>query len=497
VGSSRRATAGSEAPSAAAAAPELSAAAPVVPAAALPSRGPGWWRLSELLSAEQRARPRQRIQLAALWFGALALSVAAGVANVRWGWNAVEFTLAGLPVDLTFYPPFVISILLAIWVGPAWGAVPIYLANLASALASGLPFALSAVFALAGAIETLVVWGALVALRVDPDLRRGRDLAGFLGAGLVGAVCGSLAAILWNVGHALDPAAGQRVFRGWVLGDLAQLLLVVAPVLHLAGERLRCWIDHRFAAPPRHEFGDRGGVLLGVAIFGLLGAVVTTGVVATVEEVAGTAPEAVVARLREIVLAQSLLTGAIVAATAIFSTALARRGERARVEARRDTLTGCLNRRSFDEHYALEAERSRRLGMGIGLLLLDADRFKEVNDRFGHDAGDLALRQLARRIEGQLRQTDLLFRWGGEEFLVLLPHTDAHEVARAAERIRAAVAAAPLAEVPRFGRLALTVSIGAAATAELPAPAEALVRRADQACYAAKRRGRDRVVAAD
>ena len=192
----------------------------------------------------------------------------------------------------------------------------------------------------------------------------------------------------------------------------------------------------------------------------------------------------------------ALLSTALIVATGMFSTALARLGERQRREALRDSLTGCLNRRAFTQSFQVESERSRRLGLGVGVLFLDLDRFKSLNDAHGHAAGDLVLERLARRVEGALRETDLLFRFGGEEFVVLMPHTAASEVGEVAERVRAAVASEPLAVLAGVGALASTVSIGAAATVHPPFDERALVHAADAACYEAKRLGRDRVVSA-
>ncbi len=469
------------------------------PLAPLSDRGPGWWSIGELKAAAGSARLR-RIALA--WLLVVVVSIATGILNVVLGWNGLEIDLGGISSDVTIYPPFVLSVVLALWLGPTWGAVPIYLANAASALASGLSIELAALFAVAGVIETLMLWGSLVALRVDPDLKRGRDVAWFLGAGLVAAVAGSLAAILWNTSHGLDPAAGQRIWRGWVLGDFAQLVLVVLPVLRWAGPRARGWIDRQFVAPPQHDFSYLHGVGLVVAGFAVLGLVVFLGVhqaLGSIEiaiDARTSRGDLLLPRLREIILVMGLLSTALIVATGMFSTALARLGERQRREAREDSLTGCYNRRAFAQAFEREAERSRRLGLGLGTLFVDLDRFKELNDQHGHDAGDLALERVARRIEATLRATDLLFRWGGEEFVVLMPHTQAPEVGEVAERVREALEREPLATLPGGTLLATTASIGAVATDHYPCAPTDLLGRADEACYEAKRQGRNRVVVA-
>jgi diguanylate cyclase (GGDEF)-like protein len=157
--------------------------------------------------------------------------------------------------------------------------------------------------------------------------------------------------------------------------------------------------------------------------------------------------------------------------------------------ARTDPLTGTLNR------LALEEAAGRLFGRagvpGLAVLMLDADHFKAINDRYGHAGGDRVLAALAHGIGTRLRPGDVLGRVGGEEFLVLLPHTDLATATALAEELRAHVASQPL----RLDGLAqaITVSIGVAVRDAADGDADALIRRADRALYEAKRTGRNRV----
>jgi len=156
-----------------------------------------------------------------------------------------------------------------------------------------------------------------------------------------------------------------------------------------------------------------------------------------------------------------------------------------------DALTGLCNRRQLEsEHLARAASAARRHGLPLAVLLIDIDHFKRINDGYGHQAGDEALAQTAAVMRSQMRQEDLLGRWGGEEFLALVTGATTDEAAVAAERIRAAVAAHEV-RLHDGTLLRLTISIGvAAATREVP---EETIRRADAALYAAKAAGRDRI----
>jgi diguanylate cyclase (GGDEF)-like protein len=161
---------------------------------------------------------------------------------------------------------------------------------------------------------------------------------------------------------------------------------------------------------------------------------------------------------------------------------------------RRDGLTGVLNRRALEESMASQVARSRDSGEAFCVLMVDADHFKQINDRFGHAVGDQALKHLARLMRGHLREVDRLARFGGEEFVALLPGLRLADALPLAERLRAVIKAEPLPHAD--GVVPLSVSIG---LAEWGGPAEdpsRLLVRVDAALYEAKRGGRDRVAAA-
>ncbi|MFP5257397.1 MAG: diguanylate cyclase [Acidobacteriota bacterium] len=158
---------------------------------------------------------------------------------------------------------------------------------------------------------------------------------------------------------------------------------------------------------------------------------------------------------------------------------------------RTDSLTGLPNRRHGEEALQDALVRHVRYGQGFAVAMADIDFFKKINDQFGHEAGDDLLRSVARIMEGGVRQCDLVARWGGEEFLLLLPGTDLTGAGRLLERIRTDIAATPL----RCGatRAAVTATIGAA-VAGRGDTVEGVVRRADAAMYQGKEQGRNRVV---
>ena len=164
--------------------------------------------------------------------------------------------------------------------------------------------------------------------------------------------------------------------------------------------------------------------------------------------------------------------------------------EALRDQATHDGLTGLLNRSTILEKLEDELARATRGGNHVSVLMADLDRFKSINDTLGHLAGDAVLREAARRLKSAARRYDLVGRYGGEEFLIVLPGCDATAAALQAERMREAIGATPFLTPSR--PITVNISLGVACSSHC-AP-EALVREADDALYEAKGAGRNRVV---
>jgi diguanylate cyclase (GGDEF)-like protein len=165
------------------------------------------------------------------------------------------------------------------------------------------------------------------------------------------------------------------------------------------------------------------------------------------------------------------------------------------LQAMRDALTGLYNRRPLEESLHREILRARRSGGTVGLMAIDLDRFKQVNDTLGHDAGDAVLRAIARELMACVREEDIVCRAGGEEFVVILPGTGEYALRERAELVRRTIereAITGLANAPR-----VTVSIGLALYPGHGATTAALMRAADAALYQAKGAGRNCIVMAD
>jgi diguanylate cyclase (GGDEF)-like protein len=157
-----------------------------------------------------------------------------------------------------------------------------------------------------------------------------------------------------------------------------------------------------------------------------------------------------------------------------------------------DELTGLFNHRRFQEVIAAEVERARRFDQPVGLVMLDIDRFKSFNDTYGHQQGDVVLREVARVLRANSREIDEPARYGGEELAVALPQTDLEGAYNLAERVRTAIEALRIPRLDGQGVLSVTASLGAAAIPETADDKDTLIASADAALYRAKNAGRNR-----
>jgi len=162
-----------------------------------------------------------------------------------------------------------------------------------------------------------------------------------------------------------------------------------------------------------------------------------------------------------------------------------------------DSLTGLFNRRYFDVHFDKILEKSRRENFKpVGVLSVDVDKFKSINDTYGHPVGDEVLVELANRLKNSMRPSDMVARLGGEEFVVILPESRPEQVRMIAERLRLIIAEKSFPIKGGAEQLTVTASIGATVTHAEPETAADIFKRADAALYQAKETGRNRVVVA-
>ena len=185
----------------------------------------------------------------------------------------------------------------------------------------------------------------------------------------------------------------------------------------------------------------------------------------------------------------------IMLTASVLSLALVARSQRLLQLATRDPLTGLFNRGYADDRFAVELSRARRYGNVLSVAVIDADRFKSLNDTHGHVAGDHALCRLSELLQDSFRQSDTVGRYGGEEFVVILPETDLETARLKLESLRELVAATPVAVGAKKEPVQLSISAGIACFPEDGTDAAQLFALADERMFQAKREGRNRTVA--
>jgi len=185
----------------------------------------------------------------------------------------------------------------------------------------------------------------------------------------------------------------------------------------------------------------------------------------------------------------------MMATASLLSLALVSRSQKLLLAATSDTLTGLFNRAYFEDRFAIELSRSSRYGRPLTLAVIDADRFKSLNDNHGHAAGDMVLRKLAELLRDSCRQSDTAARYGGEEFVVLLPETDIEAAQRKVESLRELVAGTAFALSRGNEKVQITVSSGLASFPQDGSDESELFAVADARMFQAKKEGRNRVIA--
>jgi diguanylate cyclase len=211
-----------------------------------------WWQPQDLLRS---ATPRASLPILAAWAVACGVSIAA--AQLTIGWAAIPVRVGPLVADVSIYPPLTLCVLLTLWIGPWWGIVPAYLSSFALSLHHGMPPLTGAVFSLATPIALTVLWSLMVMLEVSPALPSVRDLARFAVLSLVATGASSVGALVWDYHHGFSFPQALAVWRGWVLGDFLQIVLIVGPLLFFLDRPARRWLAAHLAPEPRSGLGNR------------------------------------------------------------------------------------------------------------------------------------------------------------------------------------------------------------------------------------------------
>jgi diguanylate cyclase (GGDEF)-like protein len=459
-------------------------------------------------------RPQERWLVLGGWCLSLLACLALGLASVIWHWSGLPLSLAGLTIYLSIYPPLSLCLWWTLALGWRWGALPAYLSTLALALHAGMAWHWALLFACANPLGLGVLALGYRAVGASRALRDLRAWLFYVPLAFAGAIFSSAGALIWTSAQQLPASQLLPVWQGWWLGAFVQSLLLAAPLLMLSWPALQRWQGQRpdlFDAAPRGQRALGMGLLLAIVLavlgYGLLS--LGLGSLQLREALQGQDW----GRLQE---AARIMLGTawvffwvfacIVLFVALFGyqalsrwlhatqalvSQLARANAELERRSRTDGLTGLTNRMASEETLRAMLRATRRYGTPSAVLMLDIDHFKQVNDRYGHEAGDTVIRALARSLQSATREVDLAGRFGGEEFVIGLSHSDIDGALAFAERLRQRIAQE---KVDWGGQsIGYTVSIGVTRLQPSDADITAALRRADTAMYRAKQLGRNRV----
>lgn len=465
--------------------------------------GSGTFQAVSPLALWRQGQQRERLLVLGAWLLSLLASVGLGLATVIFQWSGLPLGFSGTQVYITLYPPLLICLWWTLCFGWWWGAIPAYLATLSLAIYAGMPLAWALVFAAANPLGFAVLVIGYRAISVPRDMRSLRSVFFYLQLAFVGSVFGSAGALVWSYTNRIDTTGLLPIWQGWWLGAFLQSALIVGPLLFLSWPALARWQARhpeylcRESVDTRHRILRLIWATVGGALFyGLLTIWLGT------DQVARAGSADAMARAAQVLAATSWVFFwvfvLIVLFMGFFIYRLFMRWQEASdallsqltTLARTDELTGLINRRALEERLQLQWQRLQRYGEVAGVLILDIDQFKDVNDSHGHDAGDAVLRALAQSLRDNVRATDAAGRWGGEEFLVILPNIDRDNLWQFAERLRQHVERSVVAHHGQ--ELHCTVSLGLTLMDPADPSHQAALKRADQALYQAKAEGRNR-----
>lgn len=451
------------------------------------------------------------------WLALVAASIGLGLASVIKSWSGMPINFGGVTVYITVYPPLIICLFLTLTCGWRWGAIPAYLSTLSLALYAGMPWHWALIFACANPLGFAIMTVGYQAIAVNKNLRDSNSLLFYIQLSFVASIFSSSGALIWCYTNHIDRTALLAIWQGWWLGGFLQSVVIVGPLLALLWPWIERWQTNRPELLNLAGGNTRRSVLrlLGVIASGvLIYGVVTIQLASSQLERAISASNSpvnqAIAVMQQTTWVFFWVFAMIILFIAFFGYQLFTRWQQSTDTllaelhqanqsleqlAHTDGLTGLLNRHTIDEQLSSEWRRAIRTESSGALIMLDIDHFKTINDQYGHPAGDAVIRTIAKAIKTEVREMDLAGRYGGEEFIILLPQTDADGALQFSERIRQRIATA--VSYHEGKALSATISLGIAIFNAADGTYGNWITRADQALYRAKEAGRNRVVLAE
>lgn len=449
----------------------------------------------------------EQLSLLITWLLSVIASIYLGWASVVYDWYRIPFSLGASDFTFTLYPPLPICLLWVMLCGYLWGAIPSYLSTLTLAIYTGMPIEWALLFAFSNPLGLAVFSIVYRALPIQTSLRKPGPIFFFTFICLFSAIISSAGSFIWSHTNQLDSVLLFSIWQGWWFGGFVQQLFIVGPILFasvLMVDKLKekkAWSPAIIQMTKRDISLLSGLVVVGVLLFiafslhlnhDLYNHAIESKNIERVINAYHTTLQSLDAVYWIMGITLALVVMLSVQFFILWTKALEDAKEEAELLARYDYLTGLYNRRAFFEFARAIDIQANRYERPYSLSLMDLDYFKSVNDNWGHDVGDAALKALSQVMIEQTREVDVLARFGGEEFVLLMPDTDLEQARITAERIRKGVENHTLRNKDGEA-IQVTISSGLASQSLNKDNVEDVINRADEALYKAKESGRNKV----
>lgn len=449
-----------------------------------------------------------------LWIVICVITIPSGALTWYLEWTGINLNVFGLTLHMTTYIPTLICIPLVLWYGYFWAAILAYLSSFTVALLGGMPLSWALVFAFSNPLG-LVMYSLFYRVsQLRTDVRDVNSAVGFALISLLASLAGSTGSFIWTYTNQIGINQTFTVWQGWWLGEWLHSLLFVLPLLFFSGPYVQAWLQ-----PLKNKEAvftiSRKSITVAVSalLFVLVGYVVIARMFSVkqaeaakqliydpnISELITNAVDGTIYPLFVLIVAMLAMAFLGYQVVLYFNRVLLAANQKLSEQnitlasqANVDGLTGMLNRRKVMEFFELECVKSQRTQNWLSVMMLDVDNFKSINDTYGHLAGDAVLIDIAKQVKNSLRPYDLAGRYGGEEFILVLPETSLHAAALIGERIRQTIKDSTI-EVNGL-EIAVTISIGISSYQKDDTLPSQPLTRADDALFKAKRAGRDCVV---
>lgn len=465
------------------------------------------YRAFSIAKLLHQGTPRDRWAALLAWLALGIICIALGIVTVSQSLYGMHLTFGELHIYLTLYPPQIVCMLLVLGFGWVWGAIPAYASTFVLALYAGMPWPWAVLFACADPLGFAIMAIGYRAIPTRRNLSSWLSWLYYIQLSFASAICSSTGALIWSYTNHVDSYGVLSVWYGWWFGIFLQSVLIAGPLLAWLWPKMLAW-RQRYSKPISNTPGDirrrilymLSTVTAGVLLYGFqtMQLSIHQSELAPLGDL--TALRHALNLMQQTLWAFFWVFAVVVLFTSLMGYQIYRhwqeKNDRLLLEsrnlARTDGLTGLLNRRAMDEHLQAAFDRIQGTNRKASLLLIDIDHFKRINDQYGHPAGDAVICHIAALIRQVAGEQDTTTRYGGEEFLVLLPQAGTRDSVLLAERLRSCLAKASISYEAQS--IYCQVSIGVAELQDGDASYSDWLRRADRALYEAKQTGRNRIV---